>query len=138
MLESRPRPLSELSGRRHVPILVSGNGTPYLRIKKPQSPFLSRIIRDKALARQKKVDKIEELGERMSWADDEDEWNELIGSQEDNGRPWREDMNIVQKKVERKWEKSDAERIETARRMFEIVLEERRLFKEERESRRQA
>jgi hypothetical protein len=45
----RPRPLSELggSGIRRVPVLENANGTPFLRLTKPQPAIVSRVILQK-------------------------------------------------------------------------------------------
>jgi hypothetical protein len=39
------RPYAKTTGPRHVPILASANGVPFLRITKPQPPALSRVLR---------------------------------------------------------------------------------------------
>ncbi|KAF2657534.1 hypothetical protein K491DRAFT_594887 [Lophiostoma macrostomum CBS 122681] len=41
------RPYTKVSGPRHVPVLCSANGVPFLRLKKPQPPSLSRVLRQK-------------------------------------------------------------------------------------------
>lgn len=49
-----------------------------LRIKKPQSPFLSRVIRDKIKQRQKRITKTEDVEELVRWAQAEDTWETEI------------------------------------------------------------
>ncbi len=62
LLESLPRPLSALSGgRRRVPIMANTSIAPFLRIKKPQPPFLSRVLRYKVTQRQRQNDNLDEL-----------------------------------------------------------------------------
>ena len=69
------RPYQNLSGRRHVPILVNANRVPILRIKKPQPPFLSRIIRDTVKTRNHRILRGERLANELPIAQDEDEWD---------------------------------------------------------------
>jgi hypothetical protein len=58
-----------LTGRRRVPILVNANWLPFLRFKKPQSPYLTRVLRDKLLQKQRRmnalvgVEDVAEIGE---------------------------------------------------------------------------
>ncbi|KAI9698943.1 MAG: hypothetical protein M1836_003132 [Candelina mexicana] len=72
------RPYPSTSGRRHVPKLVNANGVPFLRFKKPQSPFLSRIIRDKIKQRTRNFELMHALEDSRQAAADEDRWDELI------------------------------------------------------------
>ncbi|KAI9745791.1 MAG: hypothetical protein M1835_002532, partial [Candelina submexicana] len=72
------RPYPSISGRRHVPKLVNANGVPFLRFKKPQSPFLSRIIRDKIKQRTRHFNLMHALEDSVQAAADEDRWDELI------------------------------------------------------------
>ena len=44
---NRPLPRTALSGVRHVPRFVSAMGVPFLRMRKPQPPALSNIIRQR-------------------------------------------------------------------------------------------
>ena len=69
------RPYQNLSGRRHVPTLVDANRVPFLRIKKPQPPFLSRIIQATVKARNHRILKGEKLAKELSFAQDEEEWD---------------------------------------------------------------
>ncbi|KAF2182239.1 hypothetical protein K469DRAFT_586944 [Zopfia rhizophila CBS 207.26] len=73
------RPYTKVSGPRHVPILCSANGIPFLRLKKPQPPSLSRILRQKLDKRIKKFDqKTLLLNYWMPLAKHEDEWDYII------------------------------------------------------------
>src|ERR1700709_1700282 len=47
VLDIRPLPREKLTAKRRVPILTHASGVPFLRFKKPQSPFLSRVLRNK-------------------------------------------------------------------------------------------
>jgi len=133
-LEIRPRPLSELSGRRHIPILTSANGIPFLRFKKPQSPFLSRVLRDKINQRQKMLDHVERLEPGIVWAADEDEWERLVGGKDVLKDPvsYEREMIKAKREPEAKLDRIGKKAVQVSRQMLKVVDEERKLFEEER------
>src|SRR6266567_8487297 len=55
MLAIRPRP--SVPGTRHIPVIASANGLPFLRFKKPQPANLSRVLNQKLDARNKGFDR---------------------------------------------------------------------------------
>lgn len=60
-------------------MLCSANGIPFLRIKKPQPPSLSRILRQKIAWRQTSFDRRILIGNYwMPLARQEDEWDEIL------------------------------------------------------------
>lgn len=134
VLESRPRPLSELSGPRHIPILTVANGVPFLRFKKPQSPFLSRVLRDKINQRQKFLDHTKRLEPDIVWAADEDEWEQLVDGKTAprDGVSFENEMTRAKKQPEKRFIEVQVKAIHVAKRMLKIVEEEKRLFEEER------
>ncbi|KAI3398358.1 hypothetical protein diail_9450 [Diaporthe ilicicola] len=74
---ARPLPLSELSGGvRKVPVLEqSTSGHVFLRIGKPQSPFLGSFLHRKSDQRQRSITlKLELENEYLAQAQDEDRW----------------------------------------------------------------
>ena len=72
------RPFPNVSGRRGVPTLVNANRVPFLRIKKPQPPFLSRIIRSIVKTRNHRILKGEKLANELLYAQDEEEWDRIL------------------------------------------------------------
>ena len=72
------RPYATVSGRRHVPKLVNANRVAFLRLKKPQSPFLSRIIRDTIETRERRIALSVKLAEQVPIAQKEDEWDDIL------------------------------------------------------------
>ena len=72
------RPFPNVSGRRGVPTLVNANRVPFLRIKKPQPPFLSRIIRSIVKTRNHRILNGERLANELTYAQDEDEWDRIL------------------------------------------------------------
>lgn len=68
-----------MPGRRRVPHLVNGNGFPFLRFKKPQSPYLSRLIRDNLHASVKRINRVEQLRALIELGNHEDKWDECLG-----------------------------------------------------------
>lgn len=136
---SRPNP-GPLSGRRHVPKLVYANAIPILRFKKPQSPFLSRIIRDKAKKYQKWVLEAQELGVRLKEMRQEDLWDSIVqevcgrnasvGNENDEPSWAAEVMRAIEGANRRLGEEKER-RARMAERMYRILVEERRLAHEE-------
>jgi hypothetical protein len=74
----RPRP--HVSGIRRVPRLVSANGTPFLRIKKPQPASLTRILVYKRRQKQRWTNLIEDFQYRLVDARLEDTWDAHVAS----------------------------------------------------------
>ncbi|CAI6246790.1 unnamed protein product [Periconia digitata] len=73
------RPYAKVSGPRHVPILASANGIPFLRLGKPQSPVLSRTIRYKLKSRIERFDsKVVLSNYWFPIASQEDVWDTLL------------------------------------------------------------
>ena len=72
------RPYQNLSGRRHVPTLVNANRVPFLRIKKPQPRFLSRIIRNIVRTRNHRILAGNRLANELPFAQDEEEWDRIL------------------------------------------------------------
>jgi hypothetical protein len=79
-LESRPLSLEKISGgRRRVPIQTYADQFPFLRFKKPQSAFLSRVLRQKLKRRQKRGDKAHIfLEEDIAIGEHEEQWEEHL------------------------------------------------------------
>lgn len=151
VLESRPRPLSELSGRRHVPVLTSANNIPFLRIKKPQSPFLNRVLNDKIKQRQKWLDHIDNMDSAIVWAQNEDVWENLVakeGVATDRGLwyarkgavtnvpSWRTEIEATKRGMWARLNAVDRKSRKISKQMMRIVDEERKLFEKERRERR--
>ncbi|MCJ1248368.1 hypothetical protein MMC30_005585 [Trapelia coarctata] len=131
------RPFPSVTGKRHIPKLVDTNGLPFLRFKKPQSPFLSRVLRDKIKLRQKRYDRIKLLEEQITLAETEDEWDKLLtrmhGIQDDGifSIGWvtvpRDALQDIHQKLKADYGKTK----ELAVKMFEIVEKEEALVKDE-------
>jgi hypothetical protein len=90
------RPYAKTSGPRHVPILASANGIPFLRITKPQPPALSRMIRQR-LTRKINVFHMKIILSNwwLPMAQQEDEWDDLVNMRasrsedlDDDGVKW--------------------------------------------------
>lgn len=76
----RPLPLSKLSGgRRKVPVFEDAQGVPFLRIGKPESHSHANFLKRKAMRRQERITRFQELYEdRAHEASEEDEWEATI------------------------------------------------------------
>lgn len=155
----RPLPFEKLSGKRHVPVLVSANHTPFLRFKKPQPGAISRMIMSRLQKRQKSHDlRRYKLEDGLRLSDWEDQWDNLVSRlprsapgmgldvamrREVKGLPrkqkeprWSEEVlhaiNEVQGSINREREKNRA----MAAKMQEIVDRETELFEQEKAERR--
>jgi hypothetical protein len=133
------RPYEHISGRRHVPILVSGNGEPFLRFKKPQSQYLSRIIRQKIEQRDKWWSAYWRMEAEVGMAEMEDVWEELVaeaaegegvGFERENG--WERLVKEEMKRVMGNIEKKNKENIIRAEMLQRIVDLERLMAERER------
>ncbi|KAF8867346.1 hypothetical protein BDZ45DRAFT_719663 [Acephala macrosclerotiorum] len=79
VIDIRPLPKEKLTGRRHIPKLVAVHTVfPFLRFKKPQSPFLSRILRNKVKKKHLRYDRIEEMDELVVMGEWEDGWDGIV------------------------------------------------------------
>lgn len=85
------RPYAKTTGPRHVPILASANGIPFLRLTKPQPPALSRVIRQKLHRRNERFHRSVLLSNYwIPIARQEDEWDDIlyreVGIRDETGR----------------------------------------------------
>ena len=72
------RPYPSLSGLRAVPHLISANGFPFLRYNRPQPPSASRVINDRIIAFQHRVDRLHDYQDTISMGKAEDAWEESL------------------------------------------------------------
>lgn len=98
---------------------------PFLRFKKPQSPFLSRVINDKIKLKQKRNDTIERLGGLVELGEMEQEWDNKVGMAE--GEHWSMATIREKRAVESSLRKASEANIAVAHKMLAIVDEEQRL-----------
>jgi hypothetical protein len=145
-LLSRPHPLRELSGKRHVPVLFSASKIPVLRIKKPQPPNLSGFIKHRIQQRQRRHDRRHWLEEQVEFAQYEDLWDEIlekeIGAETRRVRrmepTWAEEFQIAKNEVEFKIRDEGRKNAAMAVKMQEIADRERAMFEKERAARKEA
>ncbi|KAI9775640.1 MAG: hypothetical protein M1839_000965 [Geoglossum umbratile] len=139
------RPYRKISGRRHIPkLVILPTGIPFLRFKKPQSPFLSRVLRTKINWRQKLVDRRNRLAEEEVLASGEDLWDRLLREQHCVGRgrdanpAWAEwyakCIGLTAMAEKNSWSRDR----ELAGRMQKIVDRERELAEKEKRERKRA
>ncbi|KAH7130770.1 hypothetical protein B0J11DRAFT_483652 [Dendryphion nanum] len=134
------RPRTNVFGPRHVPILSSANGIPFLRLTKPQPPSLSRILR----TRLKKMDTLFHnrvlLNNYYSpLAQHEDEWDDLMrrqhGVQSEGGMydqvRWMDAVVDSLDVNNKAWEYETGKTRTMAREMQNIVDQEMELAKQE-------
>lgn len=131
------RPFQKLSGRRHVPVLVNANKVPFLRLKKPQPPFLSRVIRDIVATREARIMVAERLTDELWIAENEDQWDQILneqsglayrGPQEDS---WHREVKRAIDKNHKSQVEAIQKRADVAAEMYAIVEKEKVLAEEE-------
>jgi hypothetical protein len=140
------RPFLNISGRRRVPKLVNAQGVPFLRIAKPQPPFLSRIILDKHRTRQKRFNLIDAINETKRIAEAEDGWDRLLaleyGVKDERRRSpppsWVQAYQDAIHEVYDKIQEATNANASMARKMWAIVEQEKELAEKEKAERRKA
>lgn len=130
------RPFKETSGRRLVPKLINANKVPILQFKKPQSPFLSRMIRDIIKTRQKRVDLQHKLKEQVQWARREDAWDlelrKSLGLEQDQSEErWTYQPKLSHDQVQAHHAAAANKQVKIAAKMHAIVEKEKALAFEE-------
>lgn len=136
------RPYPVLSGLRTVPRLISANGVPFLRYKKPQPPALSRVINDRIRAFEHRLDRKYEYQHQVQVGKLEDAWYRLLSRYceldrgVDPGPSWSkapsEALDDVMRVIRR-----HAERTQTmAMDMYRVMEKERALAEKEKLARR--
>lgn len=137
------RPYARTLGPRHVPILASANGIPFLRLKKPQPESLSRVIRQKLDNRIKMFDhKVMLANYWKPLATYEEEWDQILEMQcgfveEDEGSvlkrrredKWQYEVSLAEDANVLKYEKEMATDRKVAAKMVKLIDEETKLAK---------
>ncbi|KAI9730303.1 MAG: hypothetical protein M1818_008206 [Claussenomyces sp. TS43310] len=138
VIDVRPRPKMELSGRRHVPVLVNANSLPMLRFKKPQSTFLNRVLLDRIKRKQRQVDGIDRAQVWMDWGRDEDEWDRLLplGPEGTAGHTWSDESRRAKKDYEKQMMADIRKNKVLAQKFLAIVDREKELALQERKERK--
>ncbi|KAL9001598.1 MAG: hypothetical protein Q9188_005444 [Gyalolechia gomerana] len=125
---------------RRVPTLVNASHIPFLRFKKPQSPFLSYLIRKKNEEREKRVDKLQALEKSLIFAEDEDQWDTILREHHrisgDKGVSWASAVRVSHMSVKQVHQANTLKRLRMAQRMFNILQEQKKLAERERLERR--
>lgn len=137
LVDVLPKPKEQLggSGRRIVPKIAEHGLTIFLRRSKPQSPFLSRIIRDRLKVHERGQDALEALREDTEVAGWEEEWDRMTGTKEKEGGGWGREVEIVKEELVKKGQSKLVKDVKRADRWVEIRDQEQKLWEEEREAR---
>ncbi|EPE28965.1 hypothetical protein GLAREA_00123 [Glarea lozoyensis ATCC 20868] len=141
LLDVVPRPLSEIKGGiRSVPKMVftSRHRTSFLRYSKPQSPYLSRVIRQKDDTRVKRFETAERLFFESEEGKLENVWNHNLSAE--LGVKYDMGWDSVPATVRRRVIGRDLRDVEDARelagRMMDVAEREMELAEQERKVRR--
>lgn len=131
------RPFFHLSGRRHVPKLINANRVPFLRLKKPQPPFLSRVIRDTVKTREHRILRAARLTSELPTAADEDEWDEILDEQFESDcrgpevHPWQHEVQRALDSNHKLQVEAIQKRADISANMYTIQEQEKALAEEE-------
>ncbi|KAF7879066.1 hypothetical protein EAF04_000266 [Stromatinia cepivora] len=154
LLEARPLPLEKLSGLRHVPKFAKAMVSNFLRIQKPQSPYLSRVLRDKIETRQKRTDSRDRIEYLEEIAIAENTWEDIIEDQLENEglsvdewnkkQPglgwgvgfWEKDLQYADAFVKHLMVEESLRVVELSKIQLELVDKETELWRRERGQRR--
>ncbi|ERF75483.1 hypothetical protein EPUS_07015 [Endocarpon pusillum Z07020] len=151
----RPLPLSQIrGGKRRVPKFVAAQGVPFLLYSKPQPQSLGRLLRQKIAWQHKKWDQRTKLTEEtIPLGVCEDAWDALVASQEEveghsnrtsvpedretgisgDSTSWNSAPQFAAVSVGDKIRSFERRNLETGRRLFEILKQERVLVANEKE-----
>ena len=137
------RPFPHITGRRRVPRLVVASGFPFLRIKKPQSQYLGRIIRDDLRLFHQRIQRFQQLEGNFELGLNEDRWDEILESTcgvkkaKNRGESsWSHMAGTAKHEISTLITQHREKRADMARRMQEIVDKEQALADQERLQRR--
>jgi hypothetical protein len=119
------RPYAQTSGPRHVPILASANGIPFLRLTKPQPPALSQVLHQRL---ERKTELFDTMVLLDNWwlpiCQQEDKWdvlmNEQLKKREDTVR-WTDAVRLSQSENREAYEKDLKKDRQITRKMQRIV-----------------
>lgn len=119
------RPYAQTSGPRHVPILASANGIPFLRLTKPQPPALSQVLHQRL---ERKTELFDTKVLLDNWwlpiCQQEDKWdvlmNEQLKKREDTVR-WTDAVRLSQSENQEAYEKDLKKDRQITRKMQRIV-----------------
>jgi hypothetical protein len=140
-----PRP--NVEGIRKAPFFVSASQLPFVRWKKPQPPYVSRVIRDLQKQRQHRHDRRYALMDYfIPLAKNEDEWDERMLSlmkQQENDKEktdgtWLAPMLAQLDDVSESIMEMNKKSSELAKRMLDVVNQEKQLVETEKVERRRA
>lgn len=138
VLDGLPSP--PLGRLRRIPTLVNANHIPFLRLRKPQPPFLSYMIRKKNEEREKRVDRLQALEKLLLLAEDEDQWDSILRKTHristDNGTKWVSAVQESYTNLKLVHQTNTLKRSQIAQRMFDIIQEQKELAADERLERR--
>ncbi|KAL1792064.1 hypothetical protein ACET3X_009815 [Alternaria dauci] len=119
------RPYTQTSGPRHVPVLASANGVPFLRLTKPQPPALSHILHQRLEHKTELFDtKILLDNWWLPICQQEEKWDVLVNEQLKNREDtvkWTDAIRQSQRENQEAYEKDLRKDRDLTRKMQKIV-----------------
>lgn len=146
--------MSEIKGRRRrVPYLVVTQGIPFLRYGKPQPVSLGRYLRQRVQWEQKQWTEKSSLEKSIALAEWEDRWDYIVEKEHgildgqhgtpqldgcvratnvsSDGKSWTQVLRVTGEEICGKIKASNEKNAEMGKRMWEVVVKEKELAKQE-------
>ena len=108
-----------------------------LRLKKPQPPFLSRIIRDRVKARERRITIGQRLASEIPIAEDEEKWDQILQEQFDlnyvdpQEQSWDREVGRALGRNQKMHMEAVKQNTDTSAKMYAILEQEKVLAAEE-------
>ncbi len=126
---------------------------PFLRFKKPQSPYLSRVLTDKVKEKQQRTDQVDNLELNIELAEAEDLWDdivlrevqrehgrkmvlEMVRAGWDEGREWSHESELARWGVLEATTREYMKAGKLGEKLIKIVEREKAMWERERRERR--
>lgn len=138
----RPLPFEALGGIRQVPKLTSSNSLPFLRFKRPQPDFLSRVFRNKINQRQRRNNNLMKMDEDYKWAANEEQWDRIVANEANKVHKemstWRQPLANARAAIEEQLDEEHHKVEKMSRKLLRITNQEEDLRVKEKQERKMA
>jgi hypothetical protein len=124
-----------------VPKFAFTATVPFLRIRKPQNPYLTRVIRNLKAKSQHQLDKMDMLEEEIRWAAKEDQWDRQVDgtlAHSRDGARWEDQLQVVLRQTKQKRKEDQIKSAKRAKLLVELMDKEKELLVQERKRERKS
>jgi hypothetical protein len=123
-----------------VPKFAFTATVPFLRTRKPQNPYLTRVIRNLKARSQRQLDKMDMLEEEIRWAAKEDQWDRQVdgtlAQSRDGGARWEDQLQTILRQTKQKRKEEQIKSAERAKLLVELMDKEKELLVQGRKQRK--